>query len=205
MASATDLGAIRKEGAFSSVDAESIENAESRERKVTLRMPNDVTTADARNVTTSLVDPKTNTYVTIPAGSVIHKVEIRKVKSTDLDSSLTFTLGFSCTFIQDSSRKATLATRILGTTNPGQGVLLNQHTVQIFDQSLYATAVAAQNTLYDAEMAAQSLPARPAVDYDNVSGNTHVGESRPLIPVCTVLTGNLLASDIEFSFFYTSP
>lgn len=204
MSTSTDLGYIRKEVAASFVDARKLKSEDSREIKLNLRMPKDITTSEQRLVTTSLVDPATGTYFTIPAGARVTKVEVRKTKSTDLDTALTMSLGYSCKFIQDTTRKATLATRIVGTAEPVAGKLLNQHSNLVFDQTLYATQVAAQNTLYDAEMTAQSLTARTAIDYDIVASNTTVGESRPLIPVCTVLEGTLLASDVEFVFTYFS-
>ena len=201
----TDLGIQRREIAASTVDAEFVVNSDSRQVVLKLTFASDITGPSDLLATTSLINPKTQAFVTIPAGSQITDFQVRKLKSDNLDTTFTFSLGYICLFIQDSTRKASLATRVSNANEPCAAKLLNQHQVLRFDQRLYAAQVATQNTLYDAEMSAQSLTARTAVDYDIVAGTAVVGESRDLIPCYTALAGTCATTDLQFEITYISP
>lgn len=212
----SELGHKREEVVASHIDTKSSFD-ESDDRKVeNLVIHKDITTAPDRNTLFTLVQSSTKTPITIPQGAMIVGVRVVKKSSGDLPADLSFSLGFMSDFVLDAARIATLGGRVAPTGTPITGPLLNQHKTIRFSQSLFSKELTAQNTLYDAELAAQGLAARPAVNYKILGANanpdptlapvdvflTSVGESRAVQPAIQVLAGNLLQGDVEFVFEY---
>lgn len=211
MSSFSDQGAERKEIVASHIDALSIKNADATTKSVRLHLPVAVT-GPAQRISHSLIDLSNNAKHTIPQGAIIHSVEV--VSKAAMGSDFVCFVGFFSDFVKDNTRKQTLLKRVCDDTNPLTGPLLNQHKRMGFGQQLRKPQLTAQNTLYDAEASAQGLPARPAVNYNLLGDNDvalniavfadqYVGESKSVIPACTVVAGTCAQKDLEFIVTYS--
>jgi len=205
---ANELGIIRQEGVFSNVDALTVDTSAGQPNgaqsvTVVLEIASDVTSTSTLT-TSSFINPITNTYLTIPAGSVITKYVVSQSDSVTLNPALELVLGFMVTEVTNTTYQQDLAGRVASSAEPITGPLLTRHQTIGFDQHIYATQNTAANTIYDATETSLGITV-PTINYGVLTGNTYVGERLPIIPCYTVTAGTLNQADLSVVIVYSPP
>ena len=205
----TELGALREEGAFTIVDTLQLVDHSNPTKRVKLVLPKNVQNANDRK-TYSLVDEVNCSQVSIPQGSIIQSVCISA--NNKLGSDFAASLGFVVSMVKDSGRMKSLATRVSG-SSAITGSALNQCGQISFDCRLDAQGIAAQSSLYNAELQSQGQDALPVADFSCLGQNTDVngvvslsrnfvGESLPVIPCISILGGSVNVDDFSVTITY---
>lgn len=207
---ANEFGIIRKEGVFSTINVNNmIKNAENygcNEVVTKLTICESITRNCQKGVTTTLVDPETNSQVVIPAGATINKVVVVDRTCGNLGCDLSFMLGFLSDCVEDEQRLATMAQRLAPQDKQITGGLINEvgTLVLIEGVRLNADTFQQQLEIYNGEAIDNG---NDVADLDTaiIFGQNYVGELQPIMPAITITSGELCRGDIEFFLYWTPP
>jgi len=203
------FGIRRKEGVFSTVDMNTMVSSSPSQSPCQviskrLQLCENVSKNCQKGVTTTLIDPTTESQFCIPAGSVIHKWTVVDKTCGNLSCELSLMLGYLSECIDDDTRQAVLAQRVAGVDTQLTGTYFCvYHSVTIKD-TLTSARLAAQRALYGAEDAENGVCA-PDVDLGIINGDNYAAEPKGILPSITVTSGELCVNDLDFWVCYTPP
>jgi len=206
---ANEFGITRKEGVFSTIDVRNINQQSDQEcgcvpQTKKLEICESISKNCQKGVTTTLIDPETESEFEFPEGSVINQIIVVDKTCGNLSCELSFILGYLSDCIEDDTRLALLAQRSAAADCQITGSLLNTYHKLHIDQKLTGAALAAQKAIYDPEDA-ENGDCIQDVDLCIVNGNNYVGEPKAIKPAITVTSGELCVDDLEFFYCWTPP
>lgn len=211
---ASELGFIRKDDVFSTIDVLNVEIAAGRsdagrQRKVTLVLPDECRNNKARGFTQTLLSTETMTHEKIPAGSIIHQLTVAKSTSDELDCDLSLILGVWSPDLHTKEAQRAVAQRFASEDAPLTGPFLNRHLLVNFSAVLGPQTLTDQLEIYERDEAANEDnlgdDEGDCPDYAVVTENVTVGELKPVYIAATILNGSVSSCQLTFVLTYTPP
>ncbi len=204
---ANEFGILRKEGVFSTIDVRNITTEDAcpcGQQVQKLVLCENISKNCQKGVTTTLVDPETESQVHFPPGTIIHKWVIVDKTCGNLACELSFMAGYLSDCIEDETRLAVLAQRVIPVDTQATGQLVNKYRALAVKDTLNGSRLAAQKAIYDLEDA-ENGECVEDIDLGIVNGDNYVAEPKSLMPAITVTSGELCVGDLEFYICYTPP
>lgn len=206
---ANEFGFLRKEAVISTMDVRNIvktvDNACGLDTMVQkLVLCENISKSCQKGLTTTLVDPETNSQVVFPSGTAIVQWAVVNKTCGNLPCELSFMLGYLSDCLENDSRQAVLAQRVAGVDAQITAAPLNYFHKAFLNDQLTATRLASLKALYDAEDA-DNGECVENMDLGFVTGDNSVAEPKALMPAITVTSGELCVGDLEFYIQYIPP
>lgn len=207
---ANELGFIRSDAVFSTVESNNVETKKhgmSGKKTIVLKMPNDCLDKNQVGVTCTAVNPETMKDVKIPQGSTIHSVKVVKTAPHDLDPNLELLIGLYNDEVPDKEALKQLIQKFASNQCPLTGALLNSRKTVTFSAELNGAKVQKEMSLY----AKTGNGNGDDNDKDDlaeyhlrcITDSTHVGELRDVFLAVTVNNGKVMSGDVLFFVDYT--